>query len=119
MAPKVADKKTDAEKKKAKQANKAKANPQKAEEKAKTNLKRRVARGQVVDPSIESTQKTVPVDTEETSTKIVTDKPVKKTAAEKEEKRRLKMIEIEQEFAHKRSEEERLRIQSLISEPSI
>ena len=120
MAPKVADKKTDAEKKKAKQANKAKANPQKAEEKAKTNLKRRVARGQVVDPSIESAQKAVSADTEETDTKIVVAKPVKKTSAEKEESRRLKMIEIEKEFARKQSEEERLRIQGLInSEPSI
>ena len=104
MAPKVADKKTDAEKKRAKQENKAKANPQKTEEKAKTNLKRRIARGQVVDPSIESTQKAVSVDTEETDTKLAVAKPVK---------RRLKMIEIEKEFARKKSEEERLRIQSL------
>jgi K+-sensing histidine kinase KdpD len=115
MAPKVADKKTDAEKKKDKQVNKAKANPKKAEDKAKTNLKRRVARGQVVDPSIESAPKTAPVDTGETDTKIVVANPVKKTSAEKEERRRLKLIEIERAFALKRSEEERHRIQSLIN----
>tara|TARA_R110002072_G_scaffold3092_1_gene23153 strand:- start:31274 stop:31624 length:351 start_codon:yes stop_codon:yes gene_type:complete len=114
MPPKVADKKTDAEKKKVKQANKAKANPLKAEVKAKTNLKRRVTRGQVVDPSIESDKKPTLDVTEETDNKIVVDKSVKKTAAEKEEKRRLKMIEIEQSFARKRAEEERLRIQSLM-----
>jgi hypothetical protein len=120
MAPKVADKKTDAEKKKAKQANKAKANPLKSEEKAKTNLKRRIARGQVVDPSITSDKKSVPVDTDEPTSKLAVDKPAKKTTAEKEERRRQKLIDIEHAFALKRSEEERLRIQSLISsEPSI
>lgn len=51
MAPavkKIADKLTDAEKKKVKQANKQKANPKQAELKAAENLRRRVGRGQEV-----------------------------------------------------------------------
>jgi len=42
----VADKLTDAEKKKVKQANKQKANPEKTKVKAEKNLKRRIGRGQ-------------------------------------------------------------------------
>ena len=55
MAPKpikkTADKKTDAEKKKIKQANKAKANPTRAAEKLEKNNERRYRRGQAERPN--------------------------------------------------------------------
>ena len=96
MPPKTVDKLTDAEKKKIKQANKAKANPIKAEEKAKINLKRRIARGQVVDPTQVSEKKSVDVDNENCSSPIVA-KP-KQTDSEKAEKLKLKMLVIEKRF---------------------
>ena len=94
MAPK-SEKLTDAEKKKVKQLNKAKANPGKAEEKAKTNLKRRIARGQVVDP--DANVKKNDAIAEDTSTTVSSEpkKTVKRTDAEKVERQRLKVIAIE------------------------
>ena len=52
MAPKKADKLTDAEKKKIKQANKAKANPKQAAAKAEKNQERRFKRGQDIRPDL-------------------------------------------------------------------
>ena len=100
MAPKTADKLTDAEKKKVKQANKAKANPGKASLKAETNLKRRIARGQIVDPNIAAGKKVTNVETEETCSVLNAPKP-KQTDAEKAERLKIKMNTIEKEFQEK------------------
>jgi hypothetical protein len=54
MPPKTKDKLTDAEKKKIKQENKAKANPKKAAAKAEKNQERRFKRGQDARPDDEA-----------------------------------------------------------------
>ena len=125
MPPKSADKLTDAEKKKIKQANKAKANPEKAEEKAKTNLKRRIARGQIVDPAIVSDKKESVSDKKECSALEGRDpvlaavKP-KKPDIEKEERRKMKVLAIEKEFRERESQAQKERIRKLCepTEPS-
>ena len=113
MAPKVADKLTDAEKKKVKQANKAKANPLKAEEKAKTNLKRRIGRGQIVDPLLSTDKKKTDVTDDVECHTII--KPKKITDGEKTERRRIKMLAIEKDLANKQSLAEKERLQSMIN----
>ena len=114
MAPKAADKLTDAEKKKVKQANKAKANPGKSEEKANKNLKRRIARGQVVDPTA-ADKKTAAVGDDESSGAAPTIAKTKQTDSEKAEKRKLKMLAIEQEFQEKQRQEQKDRFAKMVS----
>ena len=117
MAPKSVEKLTDAEKKKVKQANKAKANPGKAEMKAETNLKRRIARGQIVDPKIAADKKSADVETD-SSVPIQNEIPKRKqTDTEKAEKLKLKMLAIEKELQEKQrlAQKERFQ-QNLASE---
>lgn len=116
MPPKVADKLTDAEKKKIKQANKAKANPLRAGLKAEINLKRRIGRGQVIDPALAADKK---VTKEETNNEVLessapTNKPAKRTDAEKTERLRLKMLAIEKDFQEKQTLKEKQRIQDML-----
>ena len=109
---KTTDKLTDAEKKKAKQANKAKANPGKAEEKAKTNLKRRINRGQVVDPdATKDKKKTEEAEEEEY---VSTAPKLKPTDTEKAERKRLKVLAAEKEFQEKLRLAEKERFQQLL-----
>lgn len=115
MAPK-SEKLTDAEKKKAKQLNKAKANPGKAEEKAKTNLKRRIARGQVVDPDINVKKNDTNVEDADTTASSEHKKTVKRTDAEKVERQRLKVLAIEKSILEKQQQKEKLRMQELLQE---
>ena len=117
MPPKSADKLTDAEKKKIKQANKAKANPDKAEEKAKTNLKRRIARGQVVDPTIVSDKKESVSNKKECgalegSDQVIAVKP-KKTDFEKAERQKMKVLAIEKAFRERESQAQKERVRKL------
>ena len=120
MPPKVADKLTDAEKKKIKQANKAKANPNKADEKAKINMKRRIARGQITDPSLvtESKDKKDKKDPKDTSVEdeplSVVKKTVKRTDAEKDERMRLKILAIENALKEKQRLEAKQRMQNML-----
>ena len=120
MPPKVADKLTDAEKKKVKQANKAKANPGKAEEKAKINLKRRITRGQIVDPTAivaDKKNKDTPLDTqqlESCSSSIV--KP-KLSDIEKAERLKLKMLAVEKELQEKQRLAQKERFEKLLQKP--
>lgn len=112
MAPKTVEKLTDAEKKKIKQANKAKANPGKAEMKAETNLKRRIARGQIVDPKIAAESKSTVVDNDKENSCLITTKPkIKQTDAEKAEKRKLKLIQIEKELQEKQRQAQKERFE--------
>ena len=108
---KTTDKLTDAEKKKAKQANKAKANPAKAEEKAKTNLKRRITRGQTVDPDTAADVKKP----EEEEYVPTAPKP-KQTDAEKTERKRLKLLTAEKEFQETLRLAEKERFQKLLQD---
>ena len=115
MAPKTVDKLTDAEKKKIKQANKAKANPGKAEAKAETNLKRRIARGQVVDPNVTTNKKAeCVIDKDESGSNVP--KTAKKSEAEKAEKIRLKLLAVEKALIEKQQIKEKQRIQDLIDQ---
>ena len=120
MPPKVADKLTDAEKKKIKHANKAKANPLKTEEKAKINLKRRIARGQITDPSLvteskDKKDKKDPKDTpDEDESLSVVKKTVKRTDAEKDERLRLKILAVENALKEKQRLEAKQRIHGML-----
>ena len=116
MAPKAADKLTDAQKKKVKQANKAKANPGKAEEKAKTNLKRRIGRGQIVDPDAAIKQNDATVEDTSTTATSEPKKVVKRTDAEKAERQRLKVLAIEKSILEKQQEKEKRRMQDLLQD---
>jgi hypothetical protein len=104
MAPsvkKIPDKLTDAEKKKVKQANKAKADPKRAAEKKIVNTARRVARGQetvAADPIA-----TVAAHEEDTEVDIkneIKGKKEKPTSEEKELKKQAKIAAIMKEFAN-------------------
>lgn len=110
---KTTDKLTDAEKKKAKQANKAKANPGKAEEKAKTNLKRRITRGQIVDPDTVVDKKKT--EDEDQDDHVAAPPKVKQTDAEKTERKRLKLLAIEKELQEKQRLEQKERFQQLLT----
>ena len=117
MAPKSVDKLTDAERKKVKQANKAKANPGKAEMKAETNLKRRIARGQIVDPKVVADKKSEDIEID-SSVPIMNEIPKRKqTDTDKAEKLKLKMLAIEHELQEKQrlAQKERFQ-QNLASE---
>ena len=120
MPPKVADKLTDAERKKVKQANKAKANPGKAEEKAKINLKRRITRGQIVDPTAivtDKKNKDTPLDTlqlESCSSSTV--KP-KLSDIEKAERLKLKMLAVEKKLQEKQRLNDKERFETLLQKP--
>ena len=118
MPPKVADKLTDAERKKIKQANKAKANPIRAEDKAKTNLKRRIGRGQVIDPELAANKKVTKEDTDNEvhASSAPIHKPTKRTDAEKTERLRLKMLAIEKDFQEKQTLKDKQRIQDMLKD---
>jgi len=111
MPPKSTDKLTDSEKKKVKQANKAKANPGKSDEKAKSNLKRRIARGQIVDPTIESDKKKSDP-TIESDQVIAVPKP-KKTDTEKAERQKMKLLALEKEIQERQSQAQKERVRKL------
>ena len=119
MAPKAADKLTDAQKKKVKQANKAKANPGKAEEKAKTNLKRRIGRGQIVDPDAVIKKNDAIVEDTSTTATSEPKKVVKRTDAEKAERQRLKVLAIEKSILEKQQEKEKRRMQDLLQDKCV
>jgi hypothetical protein len=110
---KTTDKLTDAEKKKVKQANKARANPEKAAEKAKINLKRRITRGQIVDPTLETAKKKA--DPAEDVESIAPPKE-KQTDSEKIEKKRLRMLAAEKEFQEKLRLADKERFQGLLKD---
>jgi len=105
MAPavkKIADKLTDAEKKKVKQANKQKANPEQAEKKAAENLRRRIGRGQEVVKEETANVAKVPIEDQEVVvSKGHKAKPVK-TDAEKQKRRQEKIDAINKKFANAR-----------------
>lgn len=110
---KTTDKLTDAEKKKVKQANKAKANPGKAEEKAKTNLKRRINRGQVTDPDTNTDKKKT--EQPEGDEHVSTTPKLKQTDTEKAERKRLKLLAVEKEIQDKMKLAQKERFKNLLS----
>ena len=103
MAPavkKIADKLTDAEKKKVKQANKQKANPKQAEVKAAENLRRRIGRGQEIVKEEPTKVEKIPVEDQEiVNSKERIAKPVK-TDEEKQKRKQEKIDAIIKKFAN-------------------
>jgi cell division protein YceG involved in septum cleavage len=100
VVKKIADKLTDAEKKKVKQLNKAKANPKQAEKKAEVNLKRRIGRGQEqAAPEVKETAVIAEEDVEHDLKNVKKEKP-KLSNEEKALKKQAKLDAIMKEFAN-------------------